>query len=44
MAPEPVPMSRILSGAVGSEFGQDGFDEEFGFGAGDQDDGGDVER
>ena len=37
-------MSRISQRCGGIEFGEDGFDEVFGFGAGNEDGGGDVER
>jgi len=33
----------LCSHGVTTEFGEDGFDEELGFGAGDEDGGGDVE-
>ncbi len=44
--PEPVPMSAMRSGLAGSdtwEALEDGFYEELGLGAGDEDGGGDVE-
>jgi hypothetical protein len=46
MAPEPVPTSRIWRcerKGLNAEFGEDGFDEMLGLGAGDEDGGGDVE-
>ena len=43
MAPEPVPMSAMRSGCFGRQTFQDGFDEELGLGARDQDGRGDAE-